>query len=174
MSRVLLVEDNEDLALGLRNNLEIEGYEVRSAITGEQALHEIEARPELVILDLMLPDMSGLAVLKEARRRGFGGAVLVLTARGEEADKVRGLRLGADDYLTKPFGLLELLARVEALLRRGSLKPRPRREPHPRQTRHPPGPARGAPGNRTDRADTQGVRPAARPGTGPGGRGQSA
>jgi DNA-binding response OmpR family regulator len=117
--RILVVEDNADLAFGLRNNLEIEGYAVTVAGDGEEALR-IAARedPALVILDLMLPRLSGFHVLKRLRDGGSRVPVLVLTARGEEADKVRGLKLGADDYVTKPFGLLELLARVEALLRR--------------------------------------------------------
>jgi DNA-binding response OmpR family regulator len=120
MTRILVVEDNPDLAYGLRNNLEIEGYEVRLAGDGPEGLEAARSwRPGLVILDLMLPGADGLRVLHELRREGRSMPVLILTARGEEADKVRGLRLGADDYVTKPFGLLELLARVEALLRRG-------------------------------------------------------
>jgi len=119
MRRVLVVEDNADLAFGLRNNLEIEGYLVEVAADGEEALRSAAAsEPDVVILDLMLPRLSGFHVLKELRRTGSRVPVLILTARGEEADKVRGLKLGADDYVTKPFGLLELLARVEALLRR--------------------------------------------------------
>jgi DNA-binding response OmpR family regulator len=116
--RILIIEDNTDLAYGLRNNLEIEGYEVEVAPDGRSGLAEIgRAAPDLVILDLMLPEMDGFRVLR-ALREGHRMPVLILTARGEEADKVRGLRMGADDYITKPFGLLELLARVEALLRR--------------------------------------------------------
>ena len=118
MSRVLVIEDNADLAFGLRNNLEIEGYEVEVAPDGRAGLAAARAvRPDLVVLDLMLPGLDGFRVLK-ALREDPGPPVLILTARGEEADKVRGLKLGADDYVTKPFGLLELLARVEALLRR--------------------------------------------------------
>ncbi|HEX9581879.1 MAG TPA: response regulator transcription factor [Gemmatimonadales bacterium] len=119
MPRILLVEDNADLAYGLRNNLEIEGYAVEVADTGPHGLTCARARPpDLVILDLMLPGADGFRVLKTLRDEGARFPVLILTARGEESDKVRGLRLGADDYVTKPFGVLELLARVEALLRR--------------------------------------------------------
>jgi two-component system alkaline phosphatase synthesis response regulator PhoP len=119
MTRVLIVEDNADLAYGLRNNLEIEGYEVEVAADGARGLDRARtAPPELLILDLMLPELDGFRVLRTLRAEGFAMPVLILTARGEEADKVRGLKLGADDYVTKPFGLLELLARVEALLRR--------------------------------------------------------
>jgi DNA-binding response OmpR family regulator len=119
MKRVLVVEDNVDLAFGLRNNLEIEGYHVDVAEDGEEALRRVSAdEPDLVILDLMLPRLSGFHVLRRLRESGSRVPTLVLTARGEEADKVRGLKLGADDYVTKPFSLLELLARVEALLRR--------------------------------------------------------
>ncbi|MEE8526781.1 MAG: response regulator transcription factor [Thermoanaerobaculia bacterium] len=118
-ARVLVVEDNADLAFGLRNNLEIEGYEVEVAGDGVTGLERLRAsRPALVILDLTLPQLDGLRVLRACRDEGFEMPILILTARGEEADKVRGLKLGADDYVTKPFGLLELLARVEALLRR--------------------------------------------------------
>jgi DNA-binding response OmpR family regulator len=115
------VEDNADLAYGLRNNLEIEGYEVDVADDGRAGLDILQRRtPALVVLDLMLPGMDGFRVLRTLRERGHALPVLVLTARGEEADKVRALRMGADDYITKPFGLLELLARVEALLRRAA------------------------------------------------------
>src|SRR5687768_4089558 len=118
-ARVLVVEDNPDLAFGLRNNLEIEGYEVDVAESGPGGLERArEGNPDLVILDLMLPGFDGYRVLRTLRDDGLGMPVLILTARGEEADKVRGFRLGADDYVTKPFGVLELLARVEALLRR--------------------------------------------------------
>src|SRR5215208_7246771 len=125
MSRVLVIEDNPDLAFGLRNNLEIEGHEVTVAEDGPTGLARATAdRPDLVILDLMLPGMDGYRVLRALRGGGFEQPVLILTARGEEADKVMGFRLGADDYVTKPFGVLELLARVEALLRRSALSGR--------------------------------------------------
>ncbi len=119
MTRILVVEDNPDLAYGLRNNLEIEGYDVDVVDDGVQGLARVRSSgPDLIILDLMLPGMDGYRVLRALRDEGRRMPVLILTARGEEADKVRGLRLGADDYVTKPFGVLELLARVEALLRR--------------------------------------------------------
>ena len=119
MTRVLIVEDNHDLAFGLRNNLEIEGYGVDVAADGPSGLAAArQMRPDLIVLDLMLPGMDGYRVLRRLREDGLTMPVLILTARGEEADKVRGFRLGADDYVTKPFGLMELLARVEALLRR--------------------------------------------------------
>lgn len=119
MSRILLIEDNYDLAFGLRNNLEIEGYEVETAEDGRAGLEAFaRLNPDLLILDLMLPELDGFRVLRSLRQQGHSTPVLLLTAKGEEADKVRGLRMGADDYVTKPFGLLELLARVEALLRR--------------------------------------------------------
>jgi DNA-binding response OmpR family regulator len=119
MMRILIAEDDPDLALGLANNLEIEGYEVRVARDGDEALASaLQWRPDLLILDLVMPKLDGMRVLRSLRERDARLAVLVLTARGEEADKVRGLKLGADDYVTKPFGLLELLARVESLLRR--------------------------------------------------------
>jgi DNA-binding response OmpR family regulator len=119
VTTVLLVEDNADLAYGLRNNLEIEGYEVRVEADGAAAVATARAlKPDLVILDLMLPGMDGFRVLKTLREESLEMPVLILTAHGAEAEKVRGFRLGADDYVTKPFGLLELLARVNALLRR--------------------------------------------------------
>ena len=121
MTRILLIEDNLDLAFGSRNNLEIEGYEVETAENGKSGLEAFSrANPDLLILDLMLPELDGFRVLRSIRQQGHSTPVLLLTAKGEEADKVRGLRMGADDYVTKPFGLLELLARVEALLRRAN------------------------------------------------------
>lgn len=119
MARILIVEDNARLAYGLRNNLEIDGHVVAVAEDGVQGLEAVASgEPDLVILDLMLPEMDGYQVLRSIREKGIGVPVLILTARGEEADKVMGFRLGADDYVTKPFGVLELLARVSAILRR--------------------------------------------------------
>jgi DNA-binding response OmpR family regulator len=126
--RILIVEDNPDLAFGLRATLEIEGYTVDVASDGRAGLESVRAvRPDLIILDLMLPGMNGYQVLRALRENGDETPVLVLTARGEEADKVLGFRLGADDYVTKPFGRLELSARVAALLRRsgGARQPAP-------------------------------------------------
>jgi two-component system, OmpR family, alkaline phosphatase synthesis response regulator PhoP len=118
-ARILVIEDNEDLAFGLRNNLEIEGYEVDVATDGLIGLGRLrERRPDLVVLDLMLPGLDGYRVLRQMRDVEMTIPVLILTARGEEGDKVRGFRLGADDYVTKPFGVLELMARIDALLRR--------------------------------------------------------
>ena len=125
MKRVLIIEDNEKLALGLRNNLEYEGYTALIAADASSGLAMTrESAPDLIILDLMLPDMNGYRVLHELRGAGDCTPVLVLTALGEEADKVRGFRFGADDYVTKPFALMELLARVDALLRRAGMTSR--------------------------------------------------
>ena len=121
MTRILVIEDEPNLALGLRANLEIEGHEVAVAGTGEAALVEAGARPpDLIILDLMLPGIDGYEVLSTLRARGMETPVLILSARAEEIDRVRGFRAGADDYVTKPFGVMELLLRVQALLRRGN------------------------------------------------------
>src|SRR5688572_20215620 len=118
-TKLLVIEDNPDLAFGLRNNFEIEGYEVDVAEDGLVGLERArEWDPDLILLDLMLPGMDGYRVLRTLRADGNDTPVLILTARGEEADKVMGFRHGADDYVTKPFGVLELIARVEALLRR--------------------------------------------------------
>jgi len=119
VSHILVIEDNPDLAFGLRSNLELEGYDVSIAVTGRAGLEQARVRQaDLLILDIMLPEMDGYEVLQRFREIDSLTPVLMLTARGEEIDKVRGLRSGADDYVTKPFGLMELLARVEALLRR--------------------------------------------------------
>jgi two-component system, OmpR family, alkaline phosphatase synthesis response regulator PhoP len=126
LKQVVIVEDNAELAFGLRNNLEIEGYAVHVVLDGAAGVDAVkELGPDLVILDLMLPELDGFRVLKKVRETGSRVPILILTARGDEADKVRGLKMGADDYVTKPFGLLELLARVEAIMRRtGSVEER--------------------------------------------------
>lgn len=119
MSRVLVVEDHHAIAAGLRDNLEIEGYEVRIAPDGVTGIHlALGWEPHLVVLDLMLPKRDGFDVLAAIRSHGAEMPVMVLSARGSEAEKVRALKAGADDYVVKPFGLLEVLARVQALLRR--------------------------------------------------------
>ena len=121
MTRILVVEDNRNLSIGLRNNLEIEGYDVAVAADGTTGLSLARSSsPDLIILDLMLPGVDGYRVLASLREEGIDTPVLILSARGEETEKVLGFRLGADDYVAKPFGLLELLARVDALLRRAS------------------------------------------------------
>ena len=128
MTRILIVEDERNLALGLRANLEVEGYDVAVAESGEAALRATDdGRPDLVILDLMLPGIDGFELLARFRALGIDGPVLILSARADEIDKVRGFRAGADDYVTKPFGVMELLLRVQALLRRTSLTPGPAR-----------------------------------------------
>jgi DNA-binding response OmpR family regulator len=119
--RVLVVEDEADIAFPLVRTLEREGYEVAWVDSGQKALDSLAADPsEVVILDLGLPDFDGLEVCRRAREAGFTGAIMIVTARGGELDRVVGLDYGADDYLAKPFGLAELQARVRALLRRTS------------------------------------------------------
>jgi DNA-binding response OmpR family regulator len=118
--RVLVVEDEADIAFPLVRTLEREGYEVSWVESGQQALDSLTDAPEVVILDLGLPDIDGLEVCRRARETGFDGAIMIVTARAGELDRVVGLDYGADDYLAKPFGLAELQARVRALLRRTS------------------------------------------------------
>ena len=128
---ILLVEDNEELAAGIRHNLELEGYRVSWASNGVEGLDAARtSAPDLLILDLMLPGLDGFQVLKALRDDGSGVPVLILTARGEETDKVRSFRLNADQYVTKPFGLLELLERVKSLLRRGETEAEAAAEVH--------------------------------------------
>ena len=118
-SMVLVVEDNEDLAFGLSKSLEEAGYDVAVAADGASAIEKaIAIKPSLVVLDLMLPDMSGYDVLKALRRAHVNAPVIILTAKGAETDKLHGFRLGADDYVTKPFSVSEVLARVSVHLRR--------------------------------------------------------
>ena len=118
--RVLVVEDEEDIAFPLVRTLEREGYDVEWVDSGQKALDTLASGPELVILDLGLPDIDGLEVCRRAREAGYEGAIIIVTARAGELDRVVGLDYGADDYLAKPFGLAELQARVRALLRRTS------------------------------------------------------
>lgn len=122
MTRVLVVEDNADLAFAVTTALQSEGFDVAVASSGPEGVARARAGDAaLIILDLMLPGFDGYRVIRTLREDDIRTPILVLTARGEEADKVRGLRLGADDYVTKPFGAMELLARVDALLRRSRL-----------------------------------------------------
>jgi DNA-binding response OmpR family regulator len=119
MNRVLVVEDEAAILQGLRDNLEFEGYEVFTALDGVAGLEQFRKHdPHLIVLDLMLPRLSGYELCRKLRAEGVNTPILMLTARGEEADRVLGLDLGADDYVTKPFSVRELMARVRALLRR--------------------------------------------------------
>lgn len=119
MAKILVVEDEPNMQVGLKDNLEFEQFEVKLARDGEQGLALIlEETFDLIILDVMMPKLSGLDVCKAARAKGVTTPIIFLTAKGEEIDKVLGLELGADDYITKPFSIRELLARVKAVLRR--------------------------------------------------------
>jgi len=119
MNRVLVVEDDEAMAVALRDGFAYEGYDVIVARDGEAGLRMArEASPNLMILDVMLPKVTGLEICKLLRGEGSDLPIIMLTARGQEIDKVLGLKLGADDYVTKPFSFMELMARVEAVLRR--------------------------------------------------------
>jgi DNA-binding response OmpR family regulator len=119
LSRILVVEDEPALLRGLQDNLKAEAYEVITASDGETGLKLArETKPDLIVLDLMLPKVSGYEICQKLRSEGVTTPILILTARGEEADRVLGLDLGADDYVTKPFSVRELMARVRALLRR--------------------------------------------------------
>ncbi len=124
MARIVIIEDEPDLALGLRDNLEFEKHTVAHAATGEDGLRLVAREPtDLVLLDIMLPNMDGFEVCRRLRAGGYTMPIIILSARGQEIDKVRGLELGADDYVTKPFSLRELLARVHAALRRAVQPP---------------------------------------------------
>ena len=119
MPRILIVDDEPEMVRGLEDNLRFEGYQTISASDGTRGVHlALTEAPDLVLLDVMMPGMSGWDVCRELRTKGLDVPVIMLSARGEEVDRVRGLELGADDYVTKPFGLRELLARIRAVLRR--------------------------------------------------------
>jgi two-component system, OmpR family, alkaline phosphatase synthesis response regulator PhoP len=122
MTRVLVIEDNRDLAFAVVNALESEGFEAIIAESGPEGVEQAQsAAADVIILDLMLPGFDGFRVLRTLRANAVETPILILTARGEEEDKVKGFRLGADDYVTKPFGAMELVARVDALARRPRL-----------------------------------------------------
>jgi len=124
MARILIVEDEPQMAEGLADNFRFDGHETLIAVDGEQGLSQaFSEKPDLIILDIMLPKKSGLDVCRELRTAGIKTPIIMLTARGEEIDKVLGLELGADDYITKPFSLRELLARIKAVLRRSEPSP---------------------------------------------------
>jgi two-component system alkaline phosphatase synthesis response regulator PhoP len=126
VKRILLVEDQPGLVLTLSDRLAREGYAIETCSDGESGLDRAAAEGfDLVLLDVMLPSMNGFDVLRELRRRGIETPVIMLTARGQVVDKVVGLKLGADDYVTKPFEMVELLARIEAKLRRAPATPHP-------------------------------------------------
>lgn len=125
MTKILIVEDEPNMVAGLRDNFEFEGYEVLTAYDGEEGLaRALSDSPDLLVLDVMMPKMSGLEVCKQLRAKRPSIPIIMLTARGQEVDKVVGLELGADDYVTKPFSIRELIARVKAVLRRGHTVPR--------------------------------------------------
>jgi len=119
MKKILIVEDELNMINGLKDNLEFEGYEVDTAMEGSSGLQKIlQCNYDLVLLDVMLPELSGFDICKAVRKEGVNTPIILLTAKGEEIDKVLGLEFGADDYITKPFSLRELLARIKAILRR--------------------------------------------------------
>jgi DNA-binding response OmpR family regulator len=118
-SKILVVEDDLAIAFGLQKNLQFEGYEVVVATDGEAGLtRAIDARPDLMILDIMLPKVNGFEVCQALRKQGIDIPIIFLTAKGQESDKILGLEMGGDDYITKPFSVRELLARVKTVLRR--------------------------------------------------------
>ena len=124
MKRILVIEDEPQMLIGLRDNLELEGFEVLTASDGDEGLQKAASlRPDLVILDLMLPRRNGFEVCRELRALANLTPIVMLTARSQETDKILGFELGADDYVTKPFSITELLARVKAVLRRTATRP---------------------------------------------------
>ena len=119
MKRILIIEDDQAILRGLKDNLEFESYEILTAVDGKEGYDLArDEDPDLILLDLMLPRMNGYEICKQLRSEGRTTPILILTARGEEVERIRGLDLGADDYVTKPFSVPELLARVRAVLRR--------------------------------------------------------
>ena len=119
MADILIIEDEPMMRLGLKDNLEFEGYRIDLAVNGKEGYEKaIDGSYDLILLDVMLPELSGFEVCKKLRQNGNSTPVILLTARGEEIDKVLGLEIGADDYVTKPFSVRELIARIKALLRR--------------------------------------------------------
>jgi two-component system, OmpR family, alkaline phosphatase synthesis response regulator PhoP len=125
MKKILIIEDAQNIRMALEDDLKFEGYQVISAATGPEGLEKaLDLDLDIIILDLMLPELNGLEICKELRRRNIGTPIIMLTARSQEFDKVLGLELGADDYITKPFSPFELQARIKALLRRSEIRDR--------------------------------------------------
>jgi two-component system alkaline phosphatase synthesis response regulator PhoP len=123
MKKILIIEDARNIRIALEDDLKFEGYQVISAATGPEGLEKaLDLNLDIIILDLMLPELNGLEICKELRRRNIGTPIIMLTARSQEFDKVLGLELGADDYITKPFSPFELQARIKALLRRSEIR----------------------------------------------------
>ncbi len=123
MKRILIIEDAKAIRMALEDDFKFEGYQVNSASTGPEGLEKaMDLNLDIIILDLMLPELSGLEICKELRKRNIGTPIIMLTAKSQEFDKVLGLELGADDYMTKPFSPFELQARVKALLRRSEIR----------------------------------------------------
>ena len=119
MTSILIVEDEMNMVIGLKDNFELEGFKVEAANNGDEGLKKIlDGKYDLIVLDVMLPVLSGFDVCKAVRKNGINTPIILLTARGEEIDRVLGLELGADDYVTKPFSIRELIARIKAVLRR--------------------------------------------------------
>ena len=119
MKKILIIEDEPNMVNGLKDNLEFENFEVETAMDGHLGMQKLlQSGYDLILLDVMLPGISGFDICRNARKEGITTPIILLTARGEEIDKVVGLELGADDYITKPFSLRELLARIKAILRR--------------------------------------------------------
>lgn len=119
MTKILIIEDEPQMVIGLKDNFEVEGYQVDTARDGEKGLRKVlDGSYDLIVLDIMLPNISGFEICKTLRKKGDNTPIILLTARSEEIDKVLGLELGADDYITKPFSIRELIARVKAVLRR--------------------------------------------------------
>lgn len=119
MNKILIIEDDKSILTGIKDNLEIEGYKIISEMDGEKGFQTaLKQKPDLILLDVMLPSKNGFDVCRELRQTNFNTPIIMLTAKAEEADKVLGLELGADDYVTKPFSIRELLARIKAILRR--------------------------------------------------------
>lgn len=124
MARILVAEDEPDMLMGLRDNLQFEEYEVLEASDGEQALQMVQQhRPDLLLLDVMMPKVDGLEVCRRIRQAGYTMPILMLTAKSQEVDIVKGLEAGADDYITKPFGIREVLARIKVALKRTGVSP---------------------------------------------------
>jgi two-component system alkaline phosphatase synthesis response regulator PhoP len=124
MPRILIAEDEPDMAMGIRDNLQFEGFEVLEAHDGAEALELAKnERPDLILLDIMMPKMDGFEVCRSVREAGFSVPIIMLTARSQEMDVVRGLEMGADDYITKPFKIRELLARIKVALRHAGATP---------------------------------------------------